>query len=121
MYKHGFWKGGEEGHWQAELEMLDTVEGGELTEGTIEDDDGNDGPGKASSNLVRHWVHIARCTVNLARTIEGFNWTDNTCAWRVEGKLSEDRVECKEIRCMDRQWVDDVMDVNEGNADNVSE
>ncbi|KJA17563.1 hypothetical protein HYPSUDRAFT_206155 [Hypholoma sublateritium FD-334 SS-4] len=48
VYERGFWKGGEER--QAELEVLDTVEGGELMDGTIKDDDGDDGPGKASSS-----------------------------------------------------------------------
>ena len=134
VYERGFWKGGEER--QAELEVLDTVEGGELTDGTIEDDDGDDGPGKASSSnagsdLVRRWVRIARCAVNLAGTVDGFNWTENTREWRVEGKLSEklalwkeqDRIEREEeeIRRMGRRWVDDAMDVDEADADDVSE
>ncbi len=134
VYERGYWKGGDER--QAELEVLDTVEGGELTDGTIEDDDGDDGPGKASSSsagsdLVRRWVRIARCAVNLAGTVDGFNWTENTREWRVEGKLSEklalwkeqDRIkrEEEEIRRMGRRWVDDAMDVDEADADDVSE
>ena len=74
------------------LEVLDTVEGGELTDSTIEGDNGDDGPGKASStgsDLVPRWVRIACCAVNLAGTVDGFNWTENTREWRVEGKLSE--------------------------------
>lgn len=134
VYERGFWKAGEER--QAELEVLETVEGGELTDGTIEDDDGDDGPNKSNnsgsgSDLVRRWVRIARCGVNLANTVEGFNWTDGTREWKVGGKLGEkivswkeqDRIEREEdeIRRMGRRWVDDAMDIDEADAGDASE
>lgn len=132
VYECGFWKAGKER--QVELEVLDTVKGGEVMDGMIEDNNGNNGPGKASSSagsdLVRCWVCITCCSVNLVGTIKGFNWANSTCEWCVEGKLSEkltlwkeqDCVECEEeIRQMGRQWVDNAMDVDEAHADDVSE
>lgn len=80
VYEHGFWKGGAE--QRGELEVFGgTIKGSELTAGTIDGDGGDDGPGKASnsagSDLVRRWVRIARCYVNLAGTVDGFHWTEN--------------------------------------------
>ena len=133
VYERGFWKSGEE--QKAELDVLQTVEGGELTDGTIEDDDGDEGPHKgassgssssssSSSGLIRRWVRIARCAVNLAGTVEGFSWKDGTREWAVEGKLAEklkrwkeeEQIEREEEerRRMGKRWVDmeDAMDVD---------
>ncbi|KAF8964027.1 hypothetical protein BDZ97DRAFT_1904591 [Flammula alnicola] len=122
VYERGFWKSGEDR--KAELEVLETVEGGELTDGTIEDDDGDDGPNKSSSSsssdLIRRWVRIARCGVNVAGTVDGFSWTDGTREWRVEGKLAEKREE-EEQRRMGRRWVDDAMDESEDDENDSDE
>ncbi|KDR73471.1 hypothetical protein GALMADRAFT_71996 [Galerina marginata CBS 339.88] len=136
VYERGFWKSGEEK--KAELEVLETVEGGQLTDGTIEDDDGDVGPHKSSSSssssgdndLIRRYVRIARAAVNIAGTVDGFAWTDGTRAWAVEGKLAEklklwkeeeqlEREE-EERRRLGKRWVDDAMDVDE-ETDSVSE
>ncbi|CAA7267658.1 unnamed protein product [Cyclocybe aegerita] len=135
VFERGFWKSGEER--KAELEVLQTVEGGELTDGQIEDDDGEeDGRRKSSStssgsDLVRRYVRIIRCAVNIAGTVEGFSWTEGTREWKVEGKLAEkvalwreeERIEREEEerRRMGRRWGDDPMDVDEEEDDSVSE
>ncbi|KAF9483772.1 hypothetical protein BDN70DRAFT_904058 [Pholiota conissans] len=135
IYERGFWKGGDER--TAELEVLSAVEGGALTDGTIEDDDGDDerkaasGSGAGASDLVRRWVRIARCAVNIAGVVEGLEWTEGTRDWSVEGALAEkvgrwreeERVEREEeeARRMGRRWVDDAMDVDEEDVASVSE
>ena len=88
---------------KAELEVLETPGGGQLIDGTIEDDDGEDHKQKSSStgDLIRCWVHIARCADNISGTVDGLTWVDGTRDWKVEGKLSkkvarwkeEDRIE----------------------------
>jgi protein SMG6 len=47
VFERGFWTSGEEK--KAELEVLEMVEGKALTDGTIEDDDGDDGAHQTSS------------------------------------------------------------------------
>ncbi|KAF8911941.1 hypothetical protein CPB84DRAFT_1812127 [Gymnopilus junonius] len=134
VYERGFWKSGED--QKAELEVLQTFEGGELTDGTIEDDDGDDGPHKSSSSssssdFVRRWVRIARCAVNIAGTVDGFSWRENSREWTVQGKLAdklkqwkeEEQIEREEEerRRMGKRWVEDAMDVDEEEADGLSE
>ena len=80
---------------KAELEVLEMIEGKALTDGTIEDNDGDDDARKTSSSssgsseLVRRWVRIIRCGVNIAGTVDGFNWVEGSREWSVEGKLGE--------------------------------
>jgi protein SMG6 len=135
VYERGFWKSGED--QKAELEVLDTVEGEELSDGTIEDDDGDDAPHKSSSSsrssdFIRRWVGITRCAVNLSGTIDGFKCVDGTRKWSIDGRLAK-KVKCwkeeeqieraeEERRCMGKRWVEDAMDVDEGQeADSLSE
>ncbi|KAH9483736.1 Telomerase-binding protein EST1A [Psilocybe cubensis] len=137
VYERGFWKSGED--TKAELEVLDTAERPEATDGTIEDDDGEDDRSKngsssshsKNSDIFRRYVRIARSAVNISSIVEGFNWTDGTRDWKVEGKLAEkvklweeeDRIEREEEerRRMGKRWVDDAMDVDEGENDSLSE
>jgi protein SMG6 len=60
VFERGFWKSGEEK--KAELEVLEMVKGKALTDGTIEDDDGDDAPKTSllgsGSELVSRWVRI---------------------------------------------------------------
>ena len=132
VFERGFWKSGEER--KAELEVLQKSEGEQLTDGMIEDDDGEeDGRRKPSStsDLVRRWVRIARSAVGIAGAVDGFSWVDGTREWSVEGKLAEkvtmwkeeDRIEREEEerRRMVKRWVDDPMDVDEEGEDSVSE
>ena len=81
VFERGFWKSGEEK--KAELEVLEMVEGKALTDGTIEDDDGDDGAHQTSSlsgsgsELISRWVRIIRCGVNIAGAVDGLGgwWT----------------------------------------------
>jgi protein SMG6 len=68
-YEHGFWKSGEER--KVELEVLETTEGGQLT-----DDDGEEHSQKSSStiDLIRRWVRISRCAVNISGAVDGLTW-----------------------------------------------
>ena len=135
VFERGYWKSGEEK--TAELEVLQTTEGGEVTDGKIEDDDGEEEGGSkraeaaAPSDLVRRWLRVIRCGVHIADIVDGFNWVDGTREWNVQGKLAEkvkrwkeeDRIEKEEEekRRMGRRWVDDVMDVDEEDEEVVSE
>jgi hypothetical protein len=58
-------------------EVLEMIEGKSLTDGTIEDDDGdNNGAHKSSGNgsepLIQRWVRILRCGVNIAMDLIGW-------------------------------------------------
>ncbi|KAF9036720.1 hypothetical protein BJ165DRAFT_602423 [Panaeolus papilionaceus] len=125
VFERGYWKSGEER--RAELEVLQSVEGTDLTDGTIEDDDdGKEEAKRTSSDLTRRWIRTVRCGVQLADAIEGFGWSEGTRDWRVEGKLKqkverwseEDRIEREEeeMRRMGRRWGDDAMDIDEDNS-----
>ena len=133
VFERGFWKSGEEK--KAELEVLETIEGKALTDGTIEDDDGDDGPKTSSlsgngSELVSRWVRIIRCGVNIAGAVDGFNWVEGSREWNVEGKLAEKVTQWKEEdqaereeeerRRMGRRWTEDPMDVDDA-EDDISE
>jgi hypothetical protein len=130
----GVWKSGEEK--KAELEVLETIEGKALTDGTIEDDDGDDAPKSSSlsrsgSELVSRWVRIIRCGVNIAGAVDGFNWVEGSREWNIEGKLAkkvtqwkeEDQAEREEEerRRMGRRWTEDPMDVDDAEDDYISE
>ena len=133
VFERGFWKSGEER--KAELEVLEMVEGKALTDGTIEDDDGDEAKTSSSSlssELVRRWVRIIRCGVSIAGAVDGFNWVEGTREWKVEGKLAEKEAQWKEEdqaereeeegRRMGRRWTEDPMDVDEdAEDDSVSE
>ena len=81
VFERGFWKSGEEKN--AELEVMEMIEGKALTDGTIEDDDGDDAPKSLSlsgsgSELISRWVRIIRCGVNIAGAVDGFNWVEGS-------------------------------------------
>ena len=131
VFERGFWKSGEER--KAELEVLEMTEGKALTDGTIEDDDGDDAPKSSSSGseLVSRWVRIIRCGVNIAGAVDGFNWVEGSREWNVEGKLAEKVTQWKEEdqaereeeerRRMGRRWTEDPMDVDDAEDDDISE
>jgi protein SMG6 len=55
VFERGFWKSGKEK--KAELEVLEMIEGKALTDGTIEDDDGDDAPKTSSlSGAGASWL-----------------------------------------------------------------
>ena len=66
-------------------QTLKTVaaEGGQLTDGTIEDDDGEENTQKSSStsDLIRRWLRISRCAVNISARLDLDGWHS-----RLEGR-----------------------------------
>ena len=141
VFERGFWKSGDER--KAELEVLEMIEGKALTDGTIEDDDGDDGAAHktlslslsgSGGELIRRWARIIRCGVNIAGAVDGFNWVEGSREWNVEGKLAEKETRWKEEdqaereeeerRRMGRRWTEDPMDVDDdadAEDDGVSE
>ena len=131
VFERGFWKSGEEK--KAELEVLEMIEGKALTDGTIEDDDGDDGGAPktslsgSGSELVSRWVRLIRCGVNIAGAVDGFNWVEGSREWNIEGKLAEKVTQWKEEdqaereeeerRRMGRRWTEDPMDVDDTEDD----
>lgn len=100
VFDRGYWKSGEDR--KAELEVLEQNEDVEISDGTIEDEDGSTAKApKALSQLERRWTRIARAAVSLSGCVEGLEWKEGTRQWSVEGKLAgkvqqwkeEDRVE----------------------------
>jgi protein SMG6 len=79
---------------------LETIEGKALTDGTIENDDEDDGGAPktsgSGSELVSHWVRIIRCGVNIAGAVDGFNWVESSREWNIEEKLAEKVTQWKE-------------------------
>ncbi|KAF8841181.1 hypothetical protein BDN67DRAFT_928908 [Paxillus ammoniavirescens] len=134
VFERGYWKSGEDR--RAEVEVLDVEEGGQLTDGIIEDEDEDDeGGGEGKSENTRRWTRIVRCAVNLAGLVDGFTWVEGTREWNVGGALEakvrrwrdEDRHarEEEEHRRRRRRWTDDAMDVDaegaEAEVDDFSE
>ncbi|TFK26448.1 hypothetical protein FA15DRAFT_667539 [Coprinopsis marcescibilis] len=128
VFERGYWKSGEER--KAELEVLEQIEGADMTDGRIEDDDGDDSSSptmkKAStmSELERRWTRVCRCAVSIATTVDGLTWTEGTRDWSVDGRLAQkverwkeqDQVQRleEEKRRLGKRWVDDAMDVDDG-------
>jgi protein SMG6 len=90
VFERGYWKSGEE-RWM-EVEILDVEEGGQLTDGIIEDeDDEEDGHSRGESlcaETSKRWNRLVRCAVSLSTVVDGFTCqVEGTCEWRVEGVL----------------------------------
>jgi protein SMG6 len=128
VFERGYWKSGEER--RAESEVLEETEGGDVTDGQIEDDDDADDSG--SGDVVKkRWVRIVRSGVGIFNVVDGFTWVEGTREWKVEGKLAEkvrkwqelDRIEEEEEekRRLGTRWTDDPMDIDEGSDDSLSE
>lgn len=135
VFERGYWKSGEER--RVEVEILDVEEGGQLTDGIIEDeDDDEDGHSRGESlrgETSKRWSRLVRCAVSLSTVVDGFTWVEGTREWRVEGALEAkvarwlegDRHEREEEerRRRGRRWTDDSMDVDaeDEDADESSE
>lgn len=129
VFERGYWKSGEER--RMEVEILDVEEGGQLTDGIIEDeDDEEDGHFRGESlrgETSKRWNRLVRCAVSLSTVVDGFAWVEGTREWRVEGVLEakvmrwleEDRHEREEEerRRRGRRWTDDSMDVDADDED----
>jgi hypothetical protein len=129
VFERGYWKSDEEK--SKEIELLDTCEGGEVTDGIIEDEDDDDDEGTASRGTFggetgRRWTRIVRCGVGIAQAVDGFKWVEGTRDWSVEGVLEqkvqrwkkEDRIEqeAEEKRRRGTRWADDAMEVDDGDV-----
>jgi len=127
IFERGYWKSGEER--RVEIDVLDVEEGGQLTDGIIEDD-GDEDEGHSHEETSKRWIRIVRSAVSLSTAVDGFTWVEGTREWRVEGTLEakvrrwheEDRLEREEEerRRRGRRWTDDSMDVD-GDDDNAHE
>ncbi|KAG6375797.1 hypothetical protein JVT61DRAFT_2651 [Boletus reticuloceps] len=85
VFERGFWKSGED--LQVEIEVLDTEEGDQLTDGIIQDEDTDDHGNELKNEPERRWIRITRTAVNLAGLIDGFTWVEGTREWKVDGTL----------------------------------
>ncbi|KAF8119990.1 hypothetical protein EV363DRAFT_1377288 [Boletus edulis] len=131
VFERGFWKSGEDRH--VEIEVLDTEEGDQLTDGIIQDEDADERGNELKNDAARRWIRITRTAVNLVGLVDGFTWVEETREWKVDGALEakvrkwrdEDRHEREqeEIRRRGRRWTDDTMDidVDDAEADESSE
>ncbi|KAF9466407.1 hypothetical protein BDZ94DRAFT_220383 [Collybia nuda] len=126
VFERGYWKSGEER--RAEIEVLEESEGGEVTDGRIENDD-EEGEGGRGDIYKKRWVRIVRSAVGISGAVDGLTWVEGTREWRVEGKLAEkvrrwrdeDQIarEAEERRRLGTRWADDSMDVDEENNSDV--
>jgi len=135
VFERGYWKSGEER--RVEVDVLDVEEGGQLTDGIIEDEDDEDeGHSRGESShgeTSKRWTRIVRSAICLSNAVDGFIWVEGTREWRVEGTLEakvrrwheEDRLEreAEERRRHGRRWTDDSMDIDgaDDDADVLSE
>ncbi|KAH8833609.1 hypothetical protein DL96DRAFT_1666700 [Flagelloscypha sp. PMI_526] len=135
VYERGFWKLPEENKAELqrrpELEVLDTPDRGELTDGTIEDDDGDEEDAFIKSDLGRRWVRLIRCGVTLSHIVPGLHWQQSSRNWKVEGQLEQkvqqwraeelERRREEDRRRMKRRMTDEMMDVDDEEAGEVDE
>lgn len=125
VFERGYWKSGEDR--RVEIEVLDIEEGGQLTDGIIEDEDEDERGSGLKNETMQRWTRIARTAVNLTGLVDGFTWVEGTREWKVDGILEakvrrwrdEDRHEREqeEIRRRGRRWTDDAMDIDIGDAE----
>lgn len=131
VFERGYWKSGEDR--RVEIEVLDTEEGNQLTDGIIQDEDADERDSGLKNETAQRWTRIARTAVNLAGIVDGFTWVEGTRGFKVGGVLEakirkwrdEDRHEREqeELRRRGRRWTDDAMDidVDDAEADEYSE
>ena len=125
VFERGYWKSGEDR--RVEIEVLDVEEGGQLTDGIIEDEDDDERDNELKNETGRRWTRITRSAVNLAGLVDGFTWVEGTREWKVDGILEakvhrwrdEDRREREqeELRRRGRRWTDDAMDIDVGDTE----
>lgn len=125
VFERGYWKSGEDR--RMEIQVLDIEEGGQLTDGIIEDGDEDEHASKSKDETVQRWTRITRSAVNLAGLVDGFTWVEGTREWKVDGVLEAkvrrwrdaDRHEREqeEIRRRGRRWTDDAMDIDVHDAE----
>ena len=132
LFERGFWDGNED--QLMEMEMLDACNSAaEAIDGDgMWEDDEDEKPKPSRATLA--WRRALWAGVKIANKVPGFRW-DEKKSWSVDGALAEKARrweeearhvrEEEERRKMGRRWVDDegdqMMDDEEGNADNMSE
>jgi protein SMG6 len=133
LFKCGFWDSNED--QLMEMEMLDARNSpAEAMDGDSmwEDDEENEKPKLSRATLV--WQRALWAGMKIANRVSGFRW-DEKRSWSIDGVLTEkarrweeearQAREEEERRKMGRRWVDNegdqVMDDEDGNADNMSE
>ncbi|KXN82534.1 Telomerase-binding protein EST1A [Leucoagaricus sp. SymC.cos] len=128
VFERGYWKSGAD---RPEIEVLESQESTQVTDGQIEDDDETH---KVSlkETTVKRWARIVRSAVDIAGAVPGFTWVEGTREWRVEGKLAEKVAAWREMERMEREeeekrrmgkrWVDDdeLMDVDANEVEEES-
>ncbi|KAF8142152.1 hypothetical protein EV363DRAFT_1097922, partial [Boletus edulis] len=76
VFERGFWKSGEDRH--VEIDVLDTEEGDQLTDGIIQDEDADERGNELKNDAARRWIRITRTAVNLVGLVDGFTWVEGT-------------------------------------------
>jgi hypothetical protein len=124
VFERGYWKSGSD---RPEIEVLDSQEIDQSTDGQIEDDkeeekgqhyygvklDGlydvsgiprNEGwRVSPKETTMKRWTRIVRCAVDIAGVVPGFMWVQGTRDWRVEGKLADKVAAWREMDRMERE------------------
>ncbi|KAF8132829.1 hypothetical protein EV363DRAFT_1397750 [Boletus edulis] len=95
------------------IEVLDTEEGNQLTDGIIQDEDADERGSELNKETARRWTRIARAAVNLAGLVDSFTWMEGTREWKVDGR-DEDRHEREqeEIRREGQRWTNDALEID---------
>ena len=106
IYERGFWNRDTNGRIN-EVAVLDVKEGEGVSDGIIEDDDGDDDDGTPRiSDQDKRWIRVLRSGMRFAKYVDGFVSTQQPNGerfWTVEGRLA-DRVESwKEQWKMERE------------------
>ncbi|KAG6379155.1 hypothetical protein JVT61DRAFT_11595 [Boletus reticuloceps] len=111
VFECGYWKSGEDR--RVEIEVLDTEEGDQLTDGIIQDEDADERGNELKNDTARRWIRITRTAVNLAGLVDGSRGSKE----RVSGKWMA------RWKRKGRRWTDDTMDidVDDAEADESSE
>ncbi|KAH9053859.1 hypothetical protein EDB87DRAFT_1676684 [Lactarius vividus] len=130
VFERGCWEGND-GRLM-EMEMLDACDA-ESVDGMWEDDDDNEKASRATRATLA-WRRTVWASTRIAKIVPGFVW-DGKRSWWVDGMLAEkarvwedeDRQarEEEERRKLGRRWIDiegdELMDVEDDAADNLSE
>lgn len=124
VFERGYWKSGAD---RPEIEVLETQESSQMTDGQIEDDkeeykgqhfygvklDGSYDVSTIPRNegwrvspketTMKRWTRIVRSAVDIAGVVPGFTWVEGTREWRVEGRLADKVAAWREMERMERE------------------
>lgn len=124
VFERNYWKSGGD---RPEIEVLESCEVDQITDGQIEDDreeykgqhyygvkvEGsydlsgiprNEGwRVSPKETTMKRWTRIVRSAVDIAGAVPGFSWAQGTREWRVEGKLADKVAAWREMERMERE------------------